>query len=324
MALRELYHFVRNFLFSRANREFLSFLFFFVMAGFFWLLMTLNDNYEQEIRIPVRYVNVPKNAVLTSGETDTLRVNVSDKGLVLAAYLYGHDMLPIAIDFKSYAHAGGNGTVPAADLKKMVAQRIAASSKIVSVKPDRLNFYYNYGEKKRVAVAYSGQVTPGDMYYLARVDYRPDSVTIFASAERLDSIGLVLTEPVDIADGRDTVTVTARIRSMQGVKVVPERVDVRFFFDVLSEVTFDDIPIRGINMPEGKKLRTFPAKVRVKCVTGVNIYRNVSAADFEVVADYREIQAAPSSQCRIYLRRTPEGIKRPKLETTHVDYLIEE
>ena len=324
MNLRNLYHIVRNFLFSRANREFLVFLFFFAIAGFFWLLMTLNDTYEQELRIPVRFVNIPKNAVLTSGETDTIRVNVSDKGLVLASYIYGHDIQPIALDFKTYAYSGGVGSVPGVELKKMAAQRLRASTKIVSVKPERLAFYYNYGEKKRVPVTYSGQVVPDDMYYLAHVEYKPDSVTIFASRERLDSIDLVYTEPLEITDARDTVSLTPRLRKMAGVKMVPERVSVSFYFDVLTEVSLDNIPVVGINMPEGKKLRTFPAKVRVRFVAGVNLYRNISASDFEVVADYNEIKASPSSQCRIYLQRTPEGITRPKLDTTMVDYLIEE
>lgn len=324
MKLRDLYRIIRNFLFSRANREFLIFLFFFALAGIFWLLMTLNGSYEQEVRIPVRFVNIPKNAVLTSGETDTLRVNIADKGFILATYLFGHELQPVAIDFKTYAHAGGTGSVPAADLRRMATQRIMASSKITSIKPDKLVFYYNYGEKKRVPVTYSGQVLPDEMYYLANVEYKPDSITIFASREKLDSIDLVYTEPLEIANGRDTITVTPLIRKMAGVKMVPERITINFHFDVLTEVSIDDIPIKGINMPEGKTLRTFPAKVRVKFVTGINQYRNLSASDFEVVADYNEIHASPSAQCRIYLRRTPDGITRARLDTTMVDYLIEE
>ena len=41
---------VRNFLFSRTNGEFLIFLFFLILSGIFWLLMTLNETYEKEIQ----------------------------------------------------------------------------------------------------------------------------------------------------------------------------------------------------------------------------------------------------------------------------------
>ena len=37
---------VRGFLFTLVNKEFLIFLFFLLLSGIFWLLMTLNETYE--------------------------------------------------------------------------------------------------------------------------------------------------------------------------------------------------------------------------------------------------------------------------------------
>jgi hypothetical protein len=42
--LRNIFQIISNFLFSRANREFLIFMFFLALSGIFWLLMTLNQN----------------------------------------------------------------------------------------------------------------------------------------------------------------------------------------------------------------------------------------------------------------------------------------
>lgn len=315
---------ISNFLFSRANREFLIFLFFLALSGIFWLLMTLNQTYEQEIRIPVRYVNIPQKVVITSGDTDTMRVTISDKGIILATYLFGNTIQPITVDFKSFRQNDGRGSISQSDLKKMASTRLAASSKIISVKPERMVFYYNNGERKRVPIQYSGNVSPDDLYYMAGVDYQPDSVTIYASREKLDSINVAYTETLNYSNVRDTLSIQARLRKIAGVKMVPETVGIRFRTDVLTEVSIDNIPIIGLNMPEGKVLRTFPAKVSVRFVAGVSQYRTMSAADFEVAADYHEIMANPSSKCRIFLHRTPNGISRVRLDTTLVEYLIEE
>ena len=59
-------HTIRDFLFSKTNREFLIFLLFLLLSGIFWLMMTFNETYEKEIVLPVRYVNVPQSAVFTS------------------------------------------------------------------------------------------------------------------------------------------------------------------------------------------------------------------------------------------------------------------
>jgi hypothetical protein len=105
--------------------------------------------------------------------------------------------------------------------------------------------------------------------------------------------------------------------------MVPDHIKISFYTDVLTEERIEGIPIRGINMPEGKNLRTFPAKVTVSFVTGVSVFRNLRPEDFRVVADYQEIKQNPSEKCRIYLKDVPTGISRAKLETTLVDYLIE-
>ena len=45
---------VKDFLLSDKSREFFIFLFFFFVAGGFWLLQTLNNDYEADFSIPVR------------------------------------------------------------------------------------------------------------------------------------------------------------------------------------------------------------------------------------------------------------------------------
>ena len=61
MERRNLWHIIRDFMFSKTNREFLIFLFFLALAGLFWLFLALNETYEKEFAIPVTVTDVPKN-----------------------------------------------------------------------------------------------------------------------------------------------------------------------------------------------------------------------------------------------------------------------
>jgi hypothetical protein len=310
-------------LFSRGNKEFLIFLFFLALSGAFWLSLTLNDTYEQEFAIPVAVVDVPKNAVLTSDEVDTVKMTIRDKGIFLISYYYGDYLKNIRIHFRSHSHNNGTGTIAAQELQKIVYSRLFSSSKILSTKPDKLEFYYSYGTKKKVPVRWSGRVIPEELYFISRVEYSPDSVTIYASEEKLDSINMVYTEQLNYANFRDTLSVNCRLSKIKSVKMVPDHVQVNFFTDVLTEERIEGIPVQGIDMPEGKTLRTFPAKVAVNFVTGVNVYRNLRPQDFTVVVDYNDIKNNPSEKCDIHLKDVPSGISRARLETTQVDYLIE-
>jgi hypothetical protein len=323
MGIGKLLQVVREFVFSKTNKDFLLFLFFLALSGIFWLSLTLNETYEHEFAIPVSVVDIPKNAVLTSDEVDTIKMTIRDKGIVLMAYQYGDYLKRLRVPFKHYTRNNGTGSVPATELQKLLYQNLISSSKIISSKPEKLEFFYNYGTNKKVPVRWSGRVIPEELYFISRVDYSPDSVTVYASDDKLDSISMVYTETLNYANFRDTLSITCHLAKLKGVKVVPDRVKINFYTDVLTEENIEGIPILGINLPEGKVLRTFPAKVTVSFVTGVNVFRNLHPEDFIVVADYNEIKRHPTEKCRLTLKNVPPGISRARLDVTLVDYLIE-
>ena len=321
--MREAVQNIKGFMFSNMNKQVFIFLFFLLLSAVFWLILTLNETYEKELKVPVHIVNVPKNVVLTSSADDTLRITVRDKGWVILAYMYGEQRPKININFKAYARGNGGGIISASDLKRISDQLKESTTRIVSIKPEKLEFFYNNGERKRVPIRWAGRVIPEQLYFISYVTYSPDSVDIYASAEKLDSIQVINTEPLNHVGFRDTLSVNCRLVHPSDVKVVPERITVNFHTDVLTEEGIN-VPVRCINLPAGKVLRTFPAKVRVNFVAGVGQIKSLRAEDFDVVADYLEIEQKPSEKCNIYLRNVPEGINRATLSARQVDYLIEE
>jgi YbbR domain-containing protein len=174
-----------------------------------------------------------------------------------------------------------------------------------------------------VPVRWSGRVIPEELFFISRVAYSPDSVTIYASPEKLDSINVVYTEQLNYANFRDTLRANCELAKIKGVKMIPDHVRVTFCTDVLTEESIEGVPIKAINLPKGKSIRTFPSRVNVTFVTGVSVYRNLKPTDFYVVADYNEIKDHPQEKCHIYLKSVPRGISRARLETSMVDYLIE-
>lgn len=305
------------------SKQILIFLFFLVLSGVFWLFLTLNESYEQEIKVIYKIKGIPKNVVLTSHEIDTIRVTIRDKGWVILRYLY-NDYRSVNINYKNYDRGNGSGIASSSEIKRLIAKQLETSTIVNSIKPDRLEFFYNNGERKRVPVRWAGRVIPEQLYFISHVQYMPDSVDIYSSREKLDSIKVIYTEALNYAGFRDTLIVDCKLSHQKDVKVVPENIRIGFYTDVLTEESIDGVPIRAINMPEGKVLRTFPPKVKIHFITGVSQFRTLRPEDFIVIADYKEISQHPSEKCNIYLKTVPHGISRATLETKKVDYLIEE
>ena len=305
------------------SKQILIFLFFLVLSGVFWLFLTLNESYEQEIKVIYKIKGIPKNVVLTSHEIDTIRVTIRDKGWVILRYLY-NDYRSVNINYKNYDRGNGSGIASSSEIKRLIAKQLETSTIVNSIKPDRLEFFYNNGERKRVPVRWAGRVIPEQLYFISHVQYMPDSVDIYSSREKLDSIKVIYTEALNYAGFRDTLIVDCKLSHQKDVKVVPENIRIGFYTDVLTEESIDGVPIKAINMPERKVLRTFPPKVKIRFITGVSQFRTLRPEDFIVIADYKEISQHPSEKCNIYLKTVPHGISRATLETKKVDYLIEE
>jgi len=314
---------VRNFFFRLLNKEFLIFLFFLLLSGSFWLVMTLNETYEKEVRIPVRLVDVPDNVVLTSDAEDTLSVVLRDKGYSLWAYIYGEKVHAVNISYKAYSKKNGTGAVSSAELQKLVYQKVFSSSHIVSIKPNKFEFFYNYGLKKRVPVRLYGRVAAAGSHYLEGIELQPSHVDVYASEEVLDTMSFAYTELLDIPNLTDTLIKTVELRKIKGVKFVPARIKLSAYSDVLTEESAD-IPVTALNMPEGKVLRTFPSRIKITFTVGANLFRKIRPDRFRITVDYNEILANPSDKCNLHLSAVPEEVRNVRMDVKQVDYLIEE
>lgn len=315
---------VGNFLFSSLNKEFLIFLFFLLLSGAFWLMMALNETYEEELKVPVRLVGIPRNAVMTDEPADTVKVTVKDKGFTLVTYKYGHWFRPLTFKFATYANEDqGHGAIPAADIIKQVQSQLYGSSKLLSVKPEKLDFYFTYGASKKVPIRFRGKISTSKSYYLAHTEFSPMMVTAYANKKVLDELKYVEIEPFNYRNLQDTIRRNVRLQKIRGVKLVPSTVRLSVYPDVLTEESIE-VPVSAVNMPAGMVLRTFPSRVTVRFTIGASQFRMIRPEQFNVVVDYQTLAENPSDKCTLQLRSVPSSVSKAKLELDKVDYLLEQ
>ena len=320
----QIFKVVGNFLFSSLNKEFLIFLFFLLLSGAFWLMMALNETYEEELKVPVRLVGMPRNAVMTDEPADTVKVIVRDKGFTLVTYKYGHWFRPLTFKFATYANEDqGHGAIPAADIIKQVQSQLYGSSKLLSVKPEKLDFYFTYGASKKVPIRFRGKISTSKSYYLAHTEFSPMMVTAYANKKVLDELKYVEIEPFNYRNLQDTIRRNVRLQKIRGVKLVPSTVRLSVYPDVLTEESIE-VPVSAVNMPAGMVLRTFPSRVTVRFTIGASQFRTIRPEQFNVVVDYQALAENPSDKCTLQLRSVPSSVSKAKLELDKVDYLLEQ
>ena len=314
---------IKNSLLLSLSRKSLIFLFFFFIASGFWLLQTLNNDYETEFSIPVRLKGVPNNIVITSEPPSELHIRVKDKGTVLLNYMLGKSFFPITLDFSDYKGKDNHVRIYSSQFEKRLLNQLNVSTKLLSVKPDTLEYIYSTGDSKLVPVKLQGTVSAGRQYYISDTICTPDSVLAYAPAGVLDTITIAYTQKVKFEDVSDTLKRQIPLLAQKGVKFVPASVEMIFPVDIYTEKTVE-VPLRGVNFPAGKVLRAFPSKVNVTFQVGLSHFRQITASDFHINVSYEELLKLGSDKYTVKLRSVPKGVNQIRISPEQVDFLIEQ
>lgn len=270
------------------NKQFLIFLFFLALSTTFWVFQALNETYEDDFAIPIEIQNVPSNVVITSDLPAALQVSLKDKGSALLTYRYAHKFRPIVVDFEAYANVSGHVIIKGSDLARQILTHLQPGTQMLAVKPDTLEFYYNYGLCKRVPVIPQNDIRTGRLYSLANTLLSQDSVTVYASGEVLDTITGAYLQPKSLNNLTDTTTVSANFVKVRGAKFVPNVINVTYCIDRMVEKTVQ-VPVQQVNFPGSKQLRTFPATVKVTFQVGMGQYRSITSNNFVLVVNYEDL-----------------------------------
>ena len=313
----------RNFFLWIRSKEFLVFLFFFIVSGFFWVTQAIKEPAEMEVDVIVKLVGKPKKVKVIDKKNwaDTLKVTVRDKGYNLLGY-YFDKVNPIEVRFASYAKEDGKIVVPNSEIVKLLKRRLKRSTEIVVVKPDKLEASYNYGESKKVKVVLNGELKEADRYFIVNTRIIPDSVEIFAMQSQLAGIDSVMTQQLKIPPISESMTRKLYLQKINDVGFETNMVTLEVKVDVRKDASIE-VPIIPINVPDSITLHFQPSVVSVSYVIGSSNLEAIRPEDFEVVGDYKDIDSVDTDKITLKLRRYPVLVKRPRLANESVEYSIE-
>lgn len=316
---------LRRLLFRKNYKEVLIFLSFLFVSAAFWLFLALGEENQMDIDVPLRLEGVPENVVITSDLPKTIRVTVKDRSIELLSYLYffGSEPCHVDINWREYESQGQRVRVFMSDVQRKLAMQLNQTTKIIQIKPDSLEYCYNYGLSKQLPVSLDGEVLTGPQHYVVRTVFYPDTVTAYAPDGMLSSLKNALTKKIHRTGVNDTIMFTTELCAPKGAKYVPNKVTVKCFVDMFTEKTVD-VPVVGEGFPPGTILRTFPSKVAVTFQIGVSLYNKVEANDFKVVVRYNDVKDADASvKCIPHIVKMPAEVRFPKISPDKIDYLIE-
>ncbi len=305
-----------------SNRNFLVFMFFLALSASFWVFLALNDEYEKDFAVALRLNSVPDHVVITTELPATFHVVLKDRGSQLLNYQYAG--LPVInLDFRNYDRQSGHVVLSAADIAKLLQQKLSPTTKIVSYKSERLEYYFNNGLNVRLPVELKANLKTDQLYGISSIRVTPDSVTAYAMPEVLDTLRSAITQSLNLTNISESRVCKVSLAKMRGVKFDPPFVRVKINVDQMTEKSVD-VPVKRVNFPAGKTLRTFPSKVKIIFQVGMSMYRKITADDFTLVVNYETLLKATDGKIHLYLKSVPAGVSHVRIVPSTVDFLIED
>ena len=140
---------------------------------------------ESEVKYPVRYINLPKERVLTEGLPARLDLNLKGPGYSILKLKLSGNRAPLILDISTinYRRVPGSKTLDyyilTSGLILGVNNQLGPNAKLLSISPDTLFFSLDRIVSKKVPVFPAIEVLTERQYFVkGAIVADPDSVTI--------------------------------------------------------------------------------------------------------------------------------------------------
>lgn len=305
------------------GKELRIFLIFFLISCFFWLLQSLQEIREVELRVPLIYSELPPRISITNELPSYVFVRVRDKGTNLYYYYRHRKGLTVRLNVLDYYHKEDIGKIPASAIESVLREKLMSTTQLIRISPDFIPVFFAPKKAKIIPVKLVSNLNFAAQHLLSDTPFiHPTTVEVFAPSSILRTIQQVETEVLAIEELKDTVVLTVGLKPIKGAKFNVNTVEVRLCVEEFTERNFS-IPVEGVNFPSGHTLLSFPASVNVRFFLGLSVYNKIKASDFQVVVDYKDLFASKNNVCKVRLVKHPEVVQNIRIQPESVECLSE-
>ncbi len=312
----------------KADRRFIVFLFFVAISTIFWLLNQLEDEYETDIQLPIRYSEFPQDKILISELPDYFTLRVKAHGFKLLEYKISNKFLPYPINVNSltlkmmseerYLKLYALTRI----LKDDVERKLSSELEIISISPDTL--YFDFAERvfKKVPVVSRLNPIPATQFMVDDdIALIPDSIIISGANHIIDTTYQVFTQKRELVDLEAPFAGDVKLEKIKNIDFSEDEIEFSINVEKFTEGT-QKINLNIINVPDSLILRTFPNTITVSYFVTLSKYDKVLPQLFEAVVNYNEIQSQKST-LNVNIINQPEYIKSLRYNPKSVEYIIE-
>jgi hypothetical protein len=307
-------------------KETLSFLFFVLLSAAFWYLQNLQQDFEMEIVMPVKYKNMPTDMILSEDNPKAVVFKVKDKGVALLNYSWLYTFAPLEVNLKSLREANRQDIfVTEKIIESNISKQLISSTSLLGFEPRSFEVRYAELMNKSLPVVADVSVSLEQGFQISdSITVTPANVQVYASSAILDTLSAIKTEPAVLKKVNQSKEITLHLQEIAGVQIDEDKVTVIIPVEEFTEKRLT-VPVLCPDLPDTYTLHTFPASIEILCNMPLSRFKELKESDFEIRIPFKDFEAnRATGKLAVRLSRQPAWIAHPALNPDTIEFILEQ
>ncbi len=290
-----------------------------------WFISNLSETYESRAYFVLNYRNLPDSLLLGKNSNDQIEAKLRTSGFQFLYYKIFKRR--INIDVSEVEFQNGDFVLSKEVLKRQMDQQLSQNISLLDLDRNQLEVDLYQVDSKKIPIQARVDLQLQQNYILdGKIKVSPDSVEVKGPKNEIDTIKSIKTSSIQLTNVNTDF-------SNEVTLIFPKGLDNSIFsvgrakvfgkVSKFSEKVFN-VPVQVLNIPEGYQVRTFPNAVTVLCKATIERLKEISASDFEIVADYGQLNGAESSTLLLEITQSPQKVYDIRLEENTVNFVLEQ
>ena len=319
-----------DFIEPRLNRRSVALLACLILSGLFWLLTSLSNEYQDELRFPIVYEGLPEDQLIVNNPEQYVSAEVKGFGFDILWHRFKFESTYITIpaNRENLPKVIRNGKEFHYFLTDAKTGRFSTMEDqqldVLDISPDTIFIQFKPKYIKEVPVRLSAEMTFAKQYgMMSQPILEPDSVLIVGPREQIDSIEFIITEPqtwLELSESVATEVPLRGLNNLPNVRLSHSVVEVE-----LNVVEFTEgsvmVPLQ-VKAADPNAVQVFPSEVEIKYQVPLPLFDKVVASQFDVSVEIND-QTKNNPRLEVVVDRQSEHVTQVKVNPSQVEFIIQ-
>ncbi len=273
----------------------------------------------------LNYKNLPDTLLLGNKSVNSIEAKLRTSGFRFLYYNFINKR--VDVDLSQVIAENGNYLITEDALSEQIELQLPQSISLIDL--DRSQLFVDLY-----------QVTAKELQIKPRLDLQfqqnfimegepiitPETVLVKGPKNEIDTLTTIYTSKIEMTDVSSDFSENVLLvfpKNLSNSVFSINRVNVKGKVVKFSEKAFD-VPIRVLNFPKGYNVNIFPNSISVLCKATLEKLKKITLQDFEVIADYKQLNETDGNILFLEIVKKPENVYDVRMLENKINFVLEQ